>query len=252
MSGSSNKAPAARLIAIALLIAVCALRLSRINSADDGAISRKEEAAVESLQSSVITRERACAPDLSLIDDATKNPAPADAVGLVSTRSELVISLIREAESIASDGVRDQVIQDLNETLLGADYGELVRALPFDAFNTLWGVKVLEGWVGQNRLAAAEWLARYPQSDMAQAVALMRGWLTEDRPAVHRYVESLPAGSWKQEMMKAATWEAVEANDLKEAIFWAQQLGPNDNCDGSLLAALQEVTANSSSRTTAQ
>lgn len=165
-----------------------------------------------------------------------------------TARQALIVSLILEAEAAPSRKEHEEAVRDLDTTLTNANAGDIVRDLPYVAFNTLSGTRLVERWARQDRAAAAEWLAGCPGTDMAQATVLLYGWLEQDVVGVRRYVERLAPGHWKQEVLKAAVWEAVECGNFAEAIHYAQQLGANDDREGLLMAALKQTALDASPR----
>ncbi len=158
-------------------------------------------------------------------------------------REGLLVALIADAAAESSAATHEKIMAEIDEVLEKADAGKVLRALPPDAFDSLYGTKVLRHWVEQDRAAAAEWLAHAPRTDMAHAVALVDGWFTGDRASMASYIDRLAPGHWRQEVLKAATWEAIEAGALAEATAWAKQLNSDDDREGQLLPALQQLSA---------
>ena len=191
-------------------------------------------------------RDVRLAPERAEPPAAAAAPATRETVS-PSRRAELIASLILEAQKEPTAVEYDKISAEISEALVGAKLGEIVPSLPFGALNSVWGNRLVEGWAREDRMGAARWLATYSSADMAQAIALVHGWVGTDSEQLSHYMEALPPGQWRNEMLKAAAWEAVACGDLNKAIGWATLLNGEDDRDGELLPTLRALAAQSTS-----
>lgn len=87
----------------------------------------------------------------------------------------------------------------------------LVREMPAGFVDSHFGVIALYKWAGEDRAAAAGWMALHPGATAASAEALARGWFAADPVGIATHLDQLSHGAWRDNLSVTAAEDAFLA-----------------------------------------
>lgn len=149
--------------------------------------------------------------------------APRPAISPVKAVLEKLV--VWKAET---DPLRRAAFQaELLALLTDANAEGIVRSLTPELLDTPIGEIALKRWASLDHFAAATWLALLPGgASELQAGLVTYGWLAQAREQLHAYVDGLPPGPWREQVLTAATNDALLLKAGPEAIGLLQRLPP--------------------------
>ncbi|WP_438479692.1 hypothetical protein [Oleiharenicola lentus] len=105
----------------------------------------------------------------------------------------------------------------------------MIQVMPPDFAGTFFGDLALRWWASKDRAAAAEWMASHPTDSPVAAVALTHDWALQDPKTLNAYVDTLPPGPWKHNLLKSAGEETLVADRLAETLAFLDKISGNDS-----------------------
>lgn len=122
------------------------------------------------------------------------------------------LQLLQKVDSIENLQAAAEVEIEFNELLDSGAAALFVREMPADFVGTWFGDLALRRWATEDRRAAAEWMKQHPSDSPVAATALAHDWVIKDPDGLRAYIDHLPAGSWKHNIIKSAGEEALVAD----------------------------------------
>lgn len=122
---------------------------------------------------------------------------------------------------------QDALLKELLAGVTDANVAAIVRTLSPDLLATPFGEIVLKRWASLDHLAAAKWIETLPGgASELQAGLVTYGWLAEHRDELHAYVDALSPGTWRNQVITAATNDALLLKNGPEAVSLLLRLPP--------------------------
>lgn len=166
----------------------------------------------------------ACRPDSRRLTPAARQPDPAPpslqavaadspAQPVPTTPAFSPATLIRNLRSWCAETdplKQDALLKELLAGVTDANVADIVRTLSPDLLATPFGEIILKRWASLDHLAAAKWIEALPGgASELQAGLVTYGWLAEHGDELHAYVDALPPGTWRNQVITAATNDAL-------------------------------------------
>lgn len=177
----------------------------------------------------------ACRPDAPRSSPAVSHPDPAPAANSPSLPAPTKpafspATLIRNLRNwcAETDPIKqDALLKELLAVVTDANVADIVRTLSPDLLATPFGEIVLKRWASLDHLAAAKWLETLPGGACEfQAGLVTYGWLAEHADELHAYVDALPPGTWRNQVITAASNDALLLKNGPVAVSLLLRLPP--------------------------
>jgi hypothetical protein len=137
-----------------------------------------------------------------------------------------IIAGLHQWEAETDPGARDKIQFELEALVTDSNTADILRALPPELLETPFAMKMLERWSKHDPAAALVWLAGCPKSTDVQIGLPVRCWIERDVKGMSQYIEALPAGDWKQQLLTVAATTALLKSIPEDAVSWLSQLAP--------------------------
>ena len=118
----------------------------------------------------------------------------------------------------ADDQRRRALEEQLRDCLRGKDPADIVRELSPDLLDCPLADWAIREWALQDRRAAGDWLGKLNDPTVSHAGYVMYGWLKADPGGLFQYIDGLPEGGWRTNVLKAASNDALAANAGADAV----------------------------------
>jgi hypothetical protein len=138
----------------------------------------------------------------------------------------------------ADRGDEDEIRCTLLSLLTDDNAGTIVRALPEDGLHSEFGVAALARWAATDVLAASLWLAQQPAPSSEQTWAVAQA-LVKDAVVLEALGEELPAGPWREALLKNASRASLPDNPVG-AVHLAYRLQSGTERTRALLTIADE------------
>jgi hypothetical protein len=152
---------------------------------------------------------------------------------------EFIIARVRELKAETDLDKCRQIMDELLPLLNDGNVATIIKALPADLLDSEFGNVALKQWAGLDRQSAAQWMATGAGANEFQAGLITYGWLQEDKVGMHAYLDGLPAGAWRENVLNTAANNALTAGDGLEAIEMARKMSPGEQQDTMLKQAAE-------------
>lgn len=135
----------------------------------------------------------------------------------------------------ASGPEGDRLEEQLRSLITDENAEALLRAAPPDFRGTYVANLLLSRWASHNRDAAILWLAAQRNPTLFEVNAAAKNWVVQDPQSLSRYLDSLPASTWKSLLLESTGRDAL-TNRSPELAFSLLQ-GMNDGVTKTALLA---------------
>ena len=155
-------------------------------------------------------------------------PVSAHGEAVPSPTLKSIVREIEEWDAATDPSSRDKLQEDLDGKVKKVDCAQLVQALPAPLLMSPWGLQALAQWAATHRTNAVTWMAQQKNPTSAQMAAVSGGWLVQNAGEMHRYLETLPAGPWRETLLAAVVQDAIGTSHLPEALSLLKQMAPGE------------------------
>jgi|GEM_PF-3488530 len=145
-------------------------------------------------------------------------PSTPSAAKVPAVNEQDLISRLRAWLAEKDPDAQAAIEQELEALLTDDNAAQILRALPPELLKTPFAEAALRHWVHADRRGAADWIATQTGLTEQEQTAVIYGWDAEDKAGLNDYLDHLPAGEWKQSVMKFAANDALAAKNPKDAI----------------------------------
>jgi hypothetical protein len=122
--------------------------------------------------------------------------------------AELVAARMLDWETAPSQEA-DAIEAELRALINGTNAALVVQRLPAKFQTTYLGLLALEQWANTNRASALQWLAGREEVTSFQAATVTRDWMKKDGDQLREYVNQLPAGKGRDQLLGAMAQETL-------------------------------------------
>ncbi len=177
-----------------------------------------------------------------------KNNCPTNAVESASTQLADTMAFItrrlHDWKLETDPDKRKEILNELLPLLTDENAAAIVKALPSELLDTDFASAALRRWVGSDRRAAADWMAAQSGAPDFLAGLITYGWLQQDPDGLHKYLEGLPAGAWKENILSAAAENALTASEPLEAVNFAGKMQAGEQRNALFNNAVEQWAQN--------